>query len=589
MEIFIGDLDDAIAEIESESGNDGENDPSEVFHLNADVHQVPPQSSFGVKHKRLIVDDRVTRIPFHAFQSWSGLESVKIFSPALDVGMAAFAQCSLISIDLSSCNILRLGNSVFENCGNLEQVTFSESCSLVELQKSAFKGCSSLKNIRLPETVKTIMESCFENCYGLTHVQLPDGLVGLRANVFRSCTSLESIDIPGSTKHIGMHAFSECYVLKSVKLHEGLESIADSAFGRCSDLESIQLPTSVVTLGINCFASCCWMLRKVELPPLLKRIDDGVFTNCCLLKRVWVPPSVEYIGYHAFGSCTNLVSLEIPQHCNLSYVSGLALTGCFNLRNMALPTTAALNPAPFFDCRLMRRRADILGEIDMLEALQSRFEGLPVHDMCYRKGKDLDVSELEDALAADSECTFLRRDRLGMNLLQILLLSFNPKREILLFYVNKYPTSLIPTSFDIYPTIDTDVQSAIDDLFQLDESSTIQEILEVSLSHRLEMLGLKQWKDDIYNQIASFSSGAQDFESRLDVMFRIFSNLEGYDRLETTSLLELAIWKATLDADSVGNYHKNYIMGDREQSRLTNGSNVIIPQVAAFLWDVDVD
>ena len=47
--------------------------------------------------------------------------------------------------------------------------------------------------------------------------------------------------------------------------------------------------------------------------------------------------------------------------------------------------------------------------------------------------------------------------------------------------------------------------------------------------------------------------------------------------------------EGTLDADSVGNYHKNYIMGDREQSRLTNGSNVIIPQVAAFLWDVDVD
>lgn len=551
-----------------------------VLRLHSDSDPIPPQGPTD-SYKCLIIEKLVTTIPFQVFQTWSTLQNVVISSPTLDVGMSAFAECTRLKNVNMSCTTLRLGASVFDSCTSLETITFSEGCILMELQKSTFRNCSALKDLQLPASLKTIKENCFENCSSFCRMDLPASLVRIGDSAFQRCSSLRSIDIPGSVIHVCNLAFFECHSLQSVTLQKGLISIADFAFGYCFALESIKFPRTVGAIGSHCFTSCT-SLVTIELPPLLKRIDDGVFSDCTSLKRVWVPSTLESIGHHAFRSCCNLVSIEIPQNGNLSFLDSNAMEGCTDLRNMALPPTANPRELTFSNCHTMIRRT----KVDLLEALQNRFEGRLVHDMCYHCGKDLTVVRLEDALAADSEESFLRTDKLGLNLLQVLLLSFHPKRGVLLFFVKKYPTSFIPNSFGVRMTIDVSVRRVIDDLCHLNELSTIQDILDVSLSHRVKVLGSQSWKNSIYNLVGSLSS-ARNFASRKDVILRILSKVESYDRLETTSLLELAVWK-TAFVLSYANPKKLTSVG-REHVRVTNGSNVIIPQVAAFLWDVDVD
>jgi hypothetical protein len=124
-----------------------------------------------------------------------------------------------------------------------------------------------------------------------------------------------------------------------------------------------------------------------------------------------------------------------PQDGNLFWVDTNALEGCTNLRNMALPPTTRASHLTFSNRHDMIQRTN---NVDILEALQNRFERLVVHDMCYHCGKVPTIDRLEDAVAADSEKErFLHRDKLVLNLLQGLLLSFNSNREILLFLISR--------------------------------------------------------------------------------------------------------------------------------------------------------
>ncbi|CAJ1955924.1 unnamed protein product [Cylindrotheca closterium] len=562
-------------------GNENGAEHSTIFRLQTDSDAIP--SGPNETYISLIIHEPVTRIPFDAFRSWSRLESVVISSLVMDVGMSAFAECNCLKeVEMMSCTMVRIGASAFDGCPSLQTVRFYETCSLVELRDRTFKNCTALKELQLPAGLKTIMDHCFLNCTSLGQMDLPKGLVELGGSSFMGCTTLKGIDIPGSVVRICELTFCGCCSLKSVNLQEGLLSISSSAFSFCLALESVQFPSTLFSIGSNSFASCT-SLVMIELPIYLRRIDDRVFSACSNLKRVWAPPFLESIGHRAFQSCSILVSIEIRQDGNLSSIRTSAMEGCTNLRNIALPPTANPSELTFSHCHEMIKRTK---NMDLLEALQNRFEGLTVHDICYHGGKDLTVARLEDALNADSNESFLRRDKLGLNLLQILLLSFNPKRGILIFLARKYPSFVIPDSFGIRLTIDAAVQRVIDDLCYLDSLSTMQDILDVSLYHRVKMLGAQTWKNTIYNLVGSLSI-AHDFWTRKDGILRILSKLESYERLETTSLLELAVWKSALVLGWKD--PKKLTTRERNGIRVTNGSNVIIPQVARFFWDVDVD
>ena len=84
------------------------------------------------------------------------------------------------------------------------------------LEQYIFKQSSSRKNYccvaaRLSNSVTSIGDTAFQNCYSLTSITIPSGVTSIGNSAFRSCFSLTSITIPSGVTSIGNSAFQSCY------------------------------------------------------------------------------------------------------------------------------------------------------------------------------------------------------------------------------------------------------------------------------------------------------------------------------------------------------------------------------------------
>ena len=127
-------------------------------------------------------------------------------------------------------------------------------------------------DIILPEKVKdnngveysviALEDSCFENCNGLT-----------------------SIDIPSSVTSLGDHCFGACSSLTSIKISSSVTSLGEYCFSGCSSLTSIIIPSSVTSLGENCFM-CSFNLKSIYFKGMdPKYLSEAFIPTTC---RIYV-------------------------------------------------------------------------------------------------------------------------------------------------------------------------------------------------------------------------------------------------------------------------------------------------------------
>ena len=70
--------------------------------------------------------------------------------------------------------ITEIGASAFNNCKNIESVTFAAGSKLTTIGDSAFNNCNSLKNITIPASVTSIGKRAF-HCQNLESITFAEG------------------------------------------------------------------------------------------------------------------------------------------------------------------------------------------------------------------------------------------------------------------------------------------------------------------------------------------------------------------------------------------------------------------------------
>lgn len=199
--------------------------------------------------------------------------------------------------------------------------------------------------VKIPSTIngKTVIQldgsvyrngtvaGAFENCTGITGVEIPSTITVIGQSAFKGCTGLKSVIIPDSVTYINSYAFEDCYGLTSVSLSKNISRIDSYAFSGCTGLTKVILPDSVTTLGAGVFKSCSG-LKEITLSENLTKIHASTFRNCSGLTSVILPNSVTSIStdiWGAFEGCTNLKKIKIPD--SVVSIDKNAFSGCDNL------------------------------------------------------------------------------------------------------------------------------------------------------------------------------------------------------------------------------------------------------------------
>ena len=293
----------------------------------------------------------VTGIGACAFRGCVGIESVLIPSGVTSVGKDAFLGTKIVDEHPAGCVVIDgcligykgncpnnldipddvrlIADSAFEQMTDLQTVTFPTG--LQGIGKRAFSGCSRLTSLAIPQNVKAIGEYAFFGCTGLAWVSLPASLEKIEDGVFAQCDGLQAMSIPSKVTSIGAESFSGCSGLTSVAIPSSVTSIGENAFAICWGLTSITIPSSVTKIGAFAFMDCDG-LKTVEVCKGVGRIADSAFYWCSGLADADGFVIVRNTLYQYFGAETSVI---IPD--GVTRIGGHAFLGCSNLKNVEIP------------------------------------------------------------------------------------------------------------------------------------------------------------------------------------------------------------------------------------------------------------
>ena len=391
------------------------------------------------------------------------LEKVVISNGVTSVGENAFFWCDKITSVTISNSVKSIGLSAFENCKALTSVNIPDGVE--SIGKDAFKNCVGLKEVSVPGSVKSIGDGAFSDCYeeerddndniifvrGMEKVIIQDGVEIIGKEAFSGCGKLTYVTLPDSIKIIGVSAFQDtglydlyehtgwnvCYIRNHLiaanqsisgtcTVKPGTKTIAGGAFASCGNLEGITIPDSVVSIGNRAFFSCS-SLKSITIPKNVTSIGDEVFYNCFDLASINVdsdnpaycseggvlynkekteimrypkekegtsfaiPNGVTSISVGAFADCSSLTSVTIPD--SVTSIGDSAFSECSSLTGITIPDgVMEIGSKTFYYCSKM---ASITIPNSVLIIGENAFEGCRTSIKVYYVGSPTDWGDVK--------------------------------------------------------------------------------------------------------------------------------------------------------------------------------------------------
>lgn len=490
-------------------------------------------------------------------------------------------------IEISSL-VTEIPDRAFDAFSNLQEIRFSHSSiedgvehkSLLRtIGNCAFLNCVSLTEIVIPNTVEQIGDSTFQGCIHMSSVHLSLQLKQLGAEAFLSCTSLISVKLPDSLIQMGSSVFQHCSQLTNVKLPNALEEIPFAAFQFCSSLQEITIPASVKTIASNAFSDC-YALLELSLCEGLRSIQAYAFRHCRSLEKIRIPGTVLKIGRSAFSECSSLQTVEFANG-NLQVLNGLAFADCKKLLHLALPASIhKLYPNTFAGCTLLRSLSERSVANLMGASLRTRFDGLPVHDLCYLQVHRPLEETIQALQSLDQESFDVSKysDFVRMTPFHILALSSRPDPLLFEALLSKYPHHL----WNHRDVLKTTAMSYLLGNRALESSTAIQHVVNSALQDRMNSLGLDKWRILLQDSIHAVASARVPDRP---LLFKLMvQKLQLLEQKENLSNLEQAVWKMKISQTTLhetNDMESNGLL--RESCRISCGAEIVIPNVLSYM------
>ncbi len=227
--------------------------------------------------------------------------------------------------------------------------TDEKTYDVTVINSSAFNDCVGLTELEVPSSVTSIDSWAFMGCSGLTSIKVESGnskydsrydcnaIVETASN--KLLLGCKSTKIPNSVTSIGEYAFYYCKELTSVEIPNGVKSIGKDAFCGCSGLTgTLTIPSSVTSIGEWAFALCSGLTGELKIPSGLTSIGDDAFYGCSGFTSVVILSSLTSIGGHVFQECSGLTgTLTIPS--SVTSIGEMSFYGCRGLEEVKIPSS----------------------------------------------------------------------------------------------------------------------------------------------------------------------------------------------------------------------------------------------------------
>ena len=268
-------------------------------------------------------------------------------------------------------SVTTIGNGAFFYCPSLKEfkgkyATEDGRSLIVDNTIIAYANASG-NTYTIPDSVTTIEERAFSNCYSLTSVNIPDSVTEIGEWAFCNCDSLTSVNIPDSVTTIGEDAFGSCDSLTSVYCKAttppalgGTYVFDDNGSGRKIYVPAESVEAYKSATNWSEYASAIvgydfgdsglvtpeiddsWKIHYTATSKVTP-YDTSAF-NVEILSNEWDSTTgegvitfngvVETIDSYAFYMCSNLKSVRIPEQ--VTSIGAGAFRECIKLNDVYL-------------------------------------------------------------------------------------------------------------------------------------------------------------------------------------------------------------------------------------------------------------
>ena len=180
--------------------------------------------------RKLVIEDGVTSIGNWAFDSCTSLSSVTIPSSVTSIGRDAFYDCYVTQDNLvneSSVDLTEAGLTIVDT---------EQEDGLLITDGVVVKCRPYTTSVTIPNTVTSIDDYAFEDCFYLRSVSLPESVTNIGSFAFGWCYSLSSVLISAPKTNFDSMAFYCCYI-SADSIQNGFQSMFENLGAIVCDVE----------------------------------------------------------------------------------------------------------------------------------------------------------------------------------------------------------------------------------------------------------------------------------------------------------------------------------------------------------------
>jgi hypothetical protein len=286
------------------------------------------------------------------------LELVGVYSivPSAFLNYGALKNVTITSDDrriaaIGANNTAANATGVFQNCVELNNL---KMYGVTAIWQWTFRNCIKLTTLSLDSNMKSISDNAFNNCSGITKLEINSYLSNLSAVV----SSMPLTDIILNYSNLAI-PLGRSNTLKNVAL-SNITNIEAQSFQNHTLIETITIPSTALQIKTSAFAGCSSLtwIGGLDSNNSLQEIGDAAFIYCGNLKQIPLNGSknLNLIRQYAFWNCFNLQEINLPN--SVTSIQAKAFKSCFALQRFEINIVSSIlkeiGSQVFLDCKTLK-------------------------------------------------------------------------------------------------------------------------------------------------------------------------------------------------------------------------------------------